>query len=1366
MKSQKSPSFFIRPSVLAGRKLVVSLLCFPFPPFLLLLGVTQTAKLTTKGVTSTAKFAGKGAVGITKGGVKGITAVGGAGVGVLTSGVKGVTTVGGAGLGAVKMVGQSGLGAVTTVGGAGFGVVRKAGKVTGKATGINKVMKKVKKRNKDGIEEEFEMELDEEYMEQIMLAEMDASALKANHILSSAGTHRLNRILRKTHNEDEHFQVTGMEERNSNQKIQRLNDPRNASEVSKFVAKAVLPPLKVDPRSIGGATVEEYPENMVQETLLCFKCKSFEQTGNDNISVTALENPTAYAKHKRSLGLFGKGSKGRNKIHYVILARSTNRPLASLAKRQRAIAVNQDVADGGYDKMFAPGTDDLEVEEEEKEGDSESVGEAQNDEDDEHHQNQRQDEMEEQEVSSFPVLCCLSLNSDGANPDIKKLIELDQLTTVQDLTATVVQLAFQNGDTIRFDFSEDDEDKAVEAGMYKERFIWSLLQVHAMLCVSVVEHSSLGNATGKDRVLLPPLNIRNLDRAELQYVATVNAFLKDSATLCALLDRQRDFARDKDENPEKEGEEKKGEEKTGDDLDGMAYDLMMGNFATRVAIFHSPDEKAEAEEILNSTEWTHSLNSDETAAATAAERLSLVLQRRMRDLEAETCRRLIAWEDEKHYSVTGQSSIFSKTAHRDTVDALSLAHLFTTLESLDKELVEMEDWLEERVLAIKPLTDDCRDIEEENRQLEQQWKSYDLLGSEMRRLLKGLVIDEELELVLGNPASALVYEASGNIQVEMSEEGVDRIYDAGKALQEATEHAAKAGGLHLRAVNERVEALAQTSEYFCTALAQIIVTIMEQFKSEVVAASDHGKVSKQDTHSMIAKKVRDTQRKFQGSLLGYIKLIEVLALLNAKLLPAIRDAYSEMVAEGILMKKRMKGYFQALPGKNAAYLNRAAKDLRDYTPFDGGMEMTVNAEDIKYSLSELLPVVAREAYFTAALFGLSNKAQDGREKKRNFEAAKKSVDHSTQYFRYYIQRTCGIAEEEEKDQVTPNSARYKGDPMLSLVASIHLNEAMENYIDREKKGGDHSLSLAYVRATILDLRKKVDKQWVTWVEQQIEWIRSNPGVPPNGKKAGVIASFSRFPCYLDHILLCCREGRKENFTPDLANVKVVSYYLQKMATALLESLRVCAERETTDQQYAASVMQMENSYHFTQSIKARGNEVGALFQKQVAKANSVCKASTDAYLGWMIKREFKVLHALFSNISKIRREVGDRDVPVHVPKATLIRTLTKESNREVMKEKIAIIYSRMEKHLSEEGGLLPVAWKALVKVLYEWFGRWEKLSSQIYKHILEPSAVDVVRIAKAAGASSTEEKGPNRARSANHGDMGLKAASNARFTEV
>ena len=50
------------------------------------------------------------------------------------------------------------------------------------------------------------------------------------------------------------------------------------------------------------------------------------------------------------------------------------------------------------------------------------------------------------------------------------------------------------------------------------------------------------------------------------------------------------------------------------------------------------------------------------------------------------------------------------------------------------------------------------------------------------------------------------------------------------------------------------------------------------------------------------------------------------------------------------------------------------------------------------------------------------------------------------------------------------------DPMNFLVTSILLNEAMDNYRDRQKKGGNHSLSLAYVhvRAINLELRKEVD----------------------------------------------------------------------------------------------------------------------------------------------------------------------------------------------------------------------------------------------------------------------------------------------------
>ncbi len=342
-----------------------------------------------------------------------------------------------------------------------------------------------------------------------------------------------------------------------------------------------------------------------------------------------------------------------------------------------------------------------------------------------------------------------------------------------------------------------------------------------------------------------------------------------------------------------------------------------------------------------------------------------------------------------------------------------------------------------------------------------------------------------------------------------------------------------------------------------------------------------------------------------------------------------------------------------------------------------------------------------------------------------------------------MSRICGIASEADAE-----GKKVDADPMLSLVASILLNEAMDGYIDRQKKGGDHSLSLAYVRATILDLRKKVDKQWVAWVENQIKWIQTNPGVPATGKRAGIFLSFSRFPSYLDHVMICIKAGRPSDQVPNLSKIKVVAYYMQKMAGALFNSLHECAERDTTDKQYAANVMKMENSYFFTQTIKHRGPELTELFQKQITAASSICKQSTDAYLGFMIKREFKALHTLFANISRVRREVGDADVPIHVPRSTFEKTLAKECSREMLKEKIGTVYYRLEKHLSEAGGLLPVAWKALVKVLYEWVGRWEKLSKTCYNFTLEPSASDVVRIAKQAAGISAKKISDEKKRNA------------------
>ena len=654
----------------------------------------------------------------------------------------------------------------------------------------------------------------------------------------------------------------------------------------------------------------------------------------------------------------------------------------------------------------------------------------------------------EKEQSSFPSLVLLAIQSDGSRPDVRQILDLDQLVAIESVANKgLVKLIFLNGIIVELDC--DVEDPHVHTHVHarthghsddelfleKNRFLWSLLQIHAILCTSVVERNlrmankaSTTSGTAISRVhaatALPQLTMRNVDRAELQYISTVNGFLSSNPILCALLERQRnlavglekkDMAGVKHSVVRNRGTPGDMEEKdNGVEVDGIAYDMIMGNF-NKLALFTSEEEKNDAEEVLNSTilQEKTTIQSGGSVSAIAgeiadgqektgerlkiddidtAETLTQLLQKRMRDLEAETCRRLIAWEDEKKFSVNGIAQ-----ANRDMPEAQSLSSLFQTLDNLDKELEDMEEWLSDKAAAIKPLTDDCREVEEVNRQLEQQQYSYELLSIELGRLLDGLEVDPVVQEILEKPSSKIVYLDNGGVDIKRSEAGVEEIYNAAKELKNTFDKVEEEGGVHLRAVSERVEGLLDVSNHFCQAVAEIIVAVMRQTIIEVSSNAD-SKDDKSASHTGIAKSIRSvcifpisicpffsfsiqcltfiiispcsfeqTQRQFQSSLLAYIKLIEILALLKPSMLPSVRDAYANLVSEGILSKKRLKSYFMSLPGKSSVNMDMYTVDLSAYPPValrsspthdpNSSFMKPVQAKDVETALSELLPVV-------------------------------------------------------------------------------------------------------------------------------------------------------------------------------------------------------------------------------------------------------------------------------------------------------------------------------------------------------------------------------------------------------------------------
>jgi hypothetical protein len=820
----------------------------------------------------------------------------------------------------------------------------------------------------------------------------------------------------------------------------RITDPNDENLIGR-VACQLISKIPVDRRSIGGemfyqrlqqqgggtstASEHELMASLVNEPLLTVRLMRFD--------IYPRGQRPHYISTSNAMAMDKFSKRNRLRLRYLSIIRTTNRPLKGVSKTAAATKTDideGDVSEGLYDndeeKEYIDEEDDIQYESmftsdstneatihsplssirkgnggknsvlgnsafkmsqgksppvTNRNPNSRSIGKGSN--------VKRAQDSEESEISSFPVLLLLTMNSDGSSLEVRKMFELDQLVSVEYLpgpTTTTTAgsflatnptnssdpilghgtkknnminsstpsresthtfsssdtgslgLTFKNGDVVEIfceapdlsnargsgstngvsgttttaataagvDLDVSDTlssvpgsilsgvvdsspsvhhlkenkrnlhgpltDSALDGGVVvvrgtggtdssfsrREFFLWCLLQIHTMLCTSVVEHSvmqhrvqksvttntkqfgrqNLSSTTAASQGLpitpLPTLSLRNIDRSELQYLCTVNGYLSKNMMVVALLRRQRFFHprfNNKRHSAAPSGDTQSGNEgmtngESGScdfSLDDLAQEVLMMSGGAgsslllsgvyQASIFSSAEEESDAQEVINSatTQYLAQLLRNSSISAREAERqsidmvvtgesLQLLLQKRMRQLETDACKRLIAWEDEKCNSAAAIIQSSSRRNQRDCVGFLSLVELFATLDELDADLAQMEAWLQDRSTFFRPLSIDCCEIEEENRGLEQQWKSYALLGEQLNQLLSGLDVSEKVKEVLKNPRKVLsVNRKTGAVE---NEKGIDVIKGAGRELKGALDRAVNRGGLHLRAVND------------------------------------------------------------------------------------------------------------------------------------------------------------------------------------------------------------------------------------------------------------------------------------------------------------------------------------------------------------------------------------------------------------------------------------------------------------------------------------------------------------------------------------------------------------------------------------
>ncbi len=845
-----------------------------------------------------------------------------------------------------------------------------------------------------------------------------------------------------------------------------------------------------------------------------------------------------------------------------------------------------------------------------------------------------------------------------------------------------LELNFSNKDPCEFSATPQifagDNNNGFDS---RENIIWNLIQ----LC----------------RVLAPASAstpfLEGLDKEELEFASSVHGFLADNPTLCALVE-----SADNNLNAQNSSESFKTPNK------GSGSQNSKNLFSNR-------QEELDAEKVLNELPW----------ATTTVDGLKVLLQERLTSLENDTCTNLIQWEEDQ--------------ANPDTI-LTPLSTFTTTLKSLDAELEEMENWLVDKIETLQPLTDDCKNIENENLALEHTWKSYASLASEMDRLLNGLSISPESESMLNDPVAFLLPNASedGHVNPQhISKESVETIASSGTRLRHALDKAAMGGGVHLLAVNERVETLLKISGRFCKSLSDFLIKLFDTVGSDMsvglYSTNPNFLAESHSTPEPFMEHIGKQHKKFHSLLSDFVPLIKTLSMLKPEILPNLRKSYSAAVCEGVFNKKMVKAYFRALEGDDTGHhgsRGQAPSELKDYTSWnlrvrgdavecsESSASVRLGMQNLEGALEFVVPLIEEEGDFVQELFGFGNEKSE-QEKTRNFEALRKCVSGSTQFIEMYMSRLVGLQTAQGID------LHPERDVIFNLVTTVLFSEKMGR-IEGET-GGKRA-----VKDFVATFKESTEKQWHEWVSGQVLWVKTHPGVPSSGKRAGVFTSFAKFPCFVDQVF-ACNGGEGGDGVGSLI----------LLADALFESLEECRERDSTDKQYAADVMTIENCNFFVKSMAQR-IEAGKVFEKHIQKADTLLAKSSGVYIKWMIKREFKGLYGLFLTISRIRKDVGDRDVPIHCPRSTFVRTLSKEAGVEVVKDKIVEIRKRMEKHLSEESCITSKLWADLTAVFVRDYAGFENVSMGLYSNRPEVGVDELGRLLREVGGERLQRRRSGR----------------------
>ncbi|KAI8967455.1 exocyst complex component Sec3-domain-containing protein [Mycotypha africana] len=671
------------------------------------------------------------------------------------------------------------------------------------------------------------------------------------------------------------------------------------------------------------------------------------------------------------------------------------------------------------------------------------------------------------------------------------------------------------------------------------------------------------------------------------------------------------------------------------------------------------------------------------------------------------------------------------------------------VEHIDKSLAEldsMENWLSLYGAELNSMGDDIREIEIQNRALQ-------ILNSNQRALMAEL---DSLLTTISIPRKCL--DSLQNDPMDTVDD-VIRIQESAEMLQRVIKSKLEDGLQDMVAVQQRLESYNIYSNKFSE---RIYKFLKDQFETQArnyaeqrartsPASNRKGGGSNNVQQAIVAhphEHIEDHLIKYQGFNLWEKEMeprmfnelqrcyAQAMAPLYERdvrdLIDATRFFYAALRKRSVddleyLFKAddsrpvRALAYAPTLRGNDDSRPHRYRHMLRESVEgvMGGGFSSSNRSsidEDEKAAddaftqmISQAIMLVSREQNYMCDLFGLTvtgpksflergmvysqvpykSDLYSRRDKIKDVKVAKKILSLMEIIF-----------ENTEPSLVDLLEYGVKSDP----TQAVSMLGAVE-YQQEKWEGSDQEFALRLCKS----LLQRLTKIFNNFISDQVRIIEDTKVTTK--KRIGILSFFRTFP-----VLAVRLEIAAMNVQPESETRVTVNQAYEKIIQAMMGSLDSIA-RESDQvgddkEQLNATIMYIENMHHMYNSL--RTNKLHVL-EKWIKHAKSQYDSSLSSYIKVIIRRPLGKLLEFFEGVEQMTHTNTPEEVAFHMNynKTQLRKVITMYPPKEI-KKSLEQLYKRVDKHFTEEEGLLQVVWRGIQEEFIRQHEKMEELISKCY----------------------------------------------------